>query len=74
MTVCILGSPTAFLPVLLEGGTRCPGGYGPLVPTLYETPVNPQRVLPTSQLGAPTPGQGVPHTRLCLCDRDWEGN
>ncbi|XP_061856381.1 carnosine synthase 1 isoform X2 [Colius striatus] len=24
-TVCILGSPTAFLPVLLEGGTRCPG-------------------------------------------------
>ncbi|XP_065694996.1 carnosine synthase 1 isoform X2 [Patagioenas fasciata] len=25
MTVCILGSPTAFLPVLLEGGTRCPG-------------------------------------------------
>ncbi|KAK1208616.1 CRNS1 synthase, partial [Pygoscelis papua] len=29
MTVCILGSPTSFLPVLLEGGTRCPGGYGP---------------------------------------------
>ncbi|XP_016154354.1 PREDICTED: LOW QUALITY PROTEIN: carnosine synthase 1 [Ficedula albicollis] len=25
MTVCILGSPTPFLPVLLEGGTRCPG-------------------------------------------------
>uniref|UniRef100_A0A8C3GIH1 ATP-grasp domain-containing protein n=1 Tax=Cairina moschata TaxID=8855 RepID=A0A8C3GIH1_CAIMO len=25
MTVCILGSPTAFLPVLLEGGSRCPG-------------------------------------------------
>lgn len=25
MTVCILGSPTAFLPILLEGGTRCPG-------------------------------------------------
>ncbi|KAF1403383.1 Carnosine synthase 1, partial [Spheniscus magellanicus] len=25
MTVCILGSPTSFLPVLLEGGTRCPG-------------------------------------------------
>ncbi|NWT49143.1 CRNS1 synthase, partial [Chroicocephalus maculipennis] len=25
MTVCVLGSPTAFLPVLLEGGTRCPG-------------------------------------------------
>ncbi|NXM07147.1 CRNS1 synthase, partial [Tyrannus savana] len=25
VTVCILGSPTAFLPVLLEGGTRCPG-------------------------------------------------
>ncbi|POI24059.1 hypothetical protein CIB84_012192, partial [Bambusicola thoracicus] len=25
MTVCILGSPTAFLPVLLEGGTRYPG-------------------------------------------------
>ncbi|XP_041878583.1 carnosine synthase 1 [Corvus kubaryi] len=25
ITVCILGSPTAFLPVLLEGGTRCPG-------------------------------------------------
>ncbi|NXR43599.1 CRNS1 synthase, partial [Zosterops hypoxanthus] len=25
MTVCVLGSPTPFLPVLLEGGTRCPG-------------------------------------------------
>ncbi|NWS78907.1 CRNS1 synthase, partial [Crotophaga sulcirostris] len=25
VTVCILGSPGAFLPVLLEGGTRCPG-------------------------------------------------
>ncbi|NXI35477.1 CRNS1 synthase, partial [Galbula dea] len=25
MTVCILGSPTAFLPILLEGGTRFPG-------------------------------------------------
>ncbi|XP_053924374.1 carnosine synthase 1 isoform X4 [Cuculus canorus] len=25
VTVCILGSPTVFLPVLLEGGTRCPG-------------------------------------------------
>ncbi|NXW08142.1 CRNS1 synthase, partial [Fregetta grallaria] len=25
MTVCILGSPTSFLPILLEGGTRCPG-------------------------------------------------
>ncbi|NXR94935.1 CRNS1 synthase, partial [Hypocryptadius cinnamomeus] len=25
VTVCILGSPTPFLPVLLEGGTRCPG-------------------------------------------------
>ncbi|XP_064019486.1 carnosine synthase 1 isoform X2 [Pogoniulus pusillus] len=25
VTVCILGSPTAFLPILLEGGTRCPG-------------------------------------------------
>ncbi|NWH51011.1 CRNS1 synthase, partial [Fregata magnificens] len=25
MTVCILGSPTSFLPVLLEGGTHCPG-------------------------------------------------
>ncbi|NXG37845.1 CRNS1 synthase, partial [Dromaius novaehollandiae] len=25
MTVCILGAPTAFLPVLLEGGARCPG-------------------------------------------------
>ncbi|XP_069713305.1 carnosine synthase 1 [Phaenicophaeus curvirostris] len=25
MTVCILGSPSTFLPVLLEGGTRCPG-------------------------------------------------
>ncbi|XP_057883144.1 carnosine synthase 1 isoform X2 [Melospiza georgiana] len=25
MTVCILGSPIPFLPVLLEGGTRCPG-------------------------------------------------
>ncbi|NWI07686.1 CRNS1 synthase, partial [Tichodroma muraria] len=25
MTVCILGSPTPFLPVLLEGGNRCPG-------------------------------------------------
>ncbi|NXP06288.1 CRNS1 synthase, partial [Thinocorus orbignyianus] len=25
MTVCILGSPTAFLSILLEGGTRCPG-------------------------------------------------
>ncbi|KAF1584944.1 Carnosine synthase 1, partial [Eudyptes moseleyi] len=25
MTVCILGSPISFLPVLLEGGTRCPG-------------------------------------------------
>ncbi|NXS64509.1 CRNS1 synthase, partial [Brachypteracias leptosomus] len=25
MTVCILGNPTALLPVLLEGGTRCPG-------------------------------------------------
>ncbi|NWU73243.1 CRNS1 synthase, partial [Pterocles burchelli] len=25
VTVCVLGSPTAFLPVLLEGGTRCPG-------------------------------------------------
>ncbi|XP_037994640.1 carnosine synthase 1 isoform X1 [Motacilla alba alba] len=25
MTVCILGCPTPFLPVLLEGGTRCPG-------------------------------------------------
>ncbi|NXL96125.1 CRNS1 synthase, partial [Alectura lathami] len=32
MTVCVLGSPTAFLPVLLEGGTRCPGGYGPKPP------------------------------------------
>ncbi|NXA73898.1 CRNS1 synthase, partial [Thryothorus ludovicianus] len=25
ITVCILGSPIPFLPVLLEGGTRCPG-------------------------------------------------
>ncbi|NXR62649.1 CRNS1 synthase, partial [Rhadina sibilatrix] len=25
MTVCCLGSPTPFLPVLLEGGTRCTG-------------------------------------------------
>ncbi|KAM9278167.1 carnosine synthase 1 [Morus bassanus] len=25
MTVCILGSPTSFLPILLEGGARCPG-------------------------------------------------
>ncbi|KAM9557251.1 carnosine synthase 1 [Guaruba guarouba] len=25
MTVCILGSPSTFLPVLLEGGSRCPG-------------------------------------------------
>ncbi|NXT28970.1 CRNS1 synthase, partial [Syrrhaptes paradoxus] len=25
VTVCVLGSPTSFLPVLLEGGTRCPG-------------------------------------------------
>ncbi|NWY35160.1 CRNS1 synthase, partial [Pheucticus melanocephalus] len=32
MTVCILGSPIPFLPVLLEGGTRCPGGCHPLVP------------------------------------------
>ncbi|NXE30748.1 CRNS1 synthase, partial [Ardeotis kori] len=25
VTVCVLGSPAAFLPVLLEGGARCPG-------------------------------------------------
>ncbi|NXC39798.1 CRNS1 synthase, partial [Penelope pileata] len=25
LTVCVLGSPTAFLPALLEGGTRYPG-------------------------------------------------
>ncbi|NWH68505.1 CRNS1 synthase, partial [Geococcyx californianus] len=25
VTVCVLGSPAALLPILLEGGTRCPG-------------------------------------------------
>ncbi|KAM6274458.1 LOW QUALITY PROTEIN: carnosine synthase 1 [Porphyrio hochstetteri] len=30
VTVCILGSPTAFLPVLLEGGSRYPGCHGPV--------------------------------------------
>lgn len=35
MTVCVLGSPTAFLPVLLEGGTRYPGEYGPVPPAQH---------------------------------------
>lgn len=26
VTICILGSPTSYLSVLLEGGSQCPGG------------------------------------------------
>lgn len=43
MTVCILGSPTAFLPVLLEGGSRCPGASSPQPPITgsHELPPRP---------------------------------
>ncbi|NXS91251.1 CRNS1 synthase, partial [Jacana jacana] len=47
MTVCILGSPTAFLPVLLEGGTRCPGAM-----VLCLSPTWASRVPPETSPGA----------------------
>ncbi|NXN22124.1 CRNS1 synthase, partial [Nycticryphes semicollaris] len=47
MTVCILGSPTAFLPILLEGGTRCPGAM-----VLCESPTWASRVPSETSPGA----------------------
>lgn len=46
MTLCILGSPSTFLSLLLEGGVQSPGEYVPKVPTLSYRKGSPALALP----------------------------